>query len=239
MYTRRPDGRWNPSLAQSTNKAAAKKKAPLDIWPSGYKRSAAPGPGPGHVPAFKQVSTELAPGMVVIKGFLDPAQQQELVDAYRGIGMAAGGFYQPTFENSSRMHLYMMCSGVHWNLEKSAHGQAAYELQRSDYDDATPPPVPAAGLKFARAALDACRAASSDPAHVPSCEPDICIANFYTHVGRLGMHQDRDEHKETLRAGLPVISLSLGDSCDFCYGDRDKPSVFLFLPPSPPPPPPT
>jgi alkylated DNA repair dioxygenase AlkB len=206
-----------------TKVAKQKKKAPLDIWPSSYKGSTA---AASTEPTFRPVANELAPGMIIIKGFLDPGQQQALVDEYRGVGIGDGGFYQPTFsDGNSRMHLFMMCLGVHWNLEKSAHHETAYEGKRSDFDDAEPPSMPEFGLQMACAALEACRATASDPRDVPECVPDICISNFYTHVGKLGMHQDRDEQQGTLKAGLPVISLSLGDSCDFCYGDRDKPSI--------------
>lgn len=32
--------------------------------------------------------------------------------------------------------------------------------------------------------------------------------------------QDRDESKESLRKGLPVVSFSIGDSAEFLYGDQ-------------------
>ncbi|PNH00684.1 Alpha-ketoglutarate-dependent dioxygenase AlkB, partial [Tetrabaena socialis] len=34
----------------------------------------------------------------------------------------------------------------------------------------------------------------------------------------LGMFKDKDETADSLRAGLPVVSISLGDSADFLYG---------------------
>jgi DNA alkylation damage repair protein AlkB len=49
-------------------------------------------------------------------------------------------------------------------------------------------------------------------------EPDICIMNRYTAEGRLGLHQDKDERPETLAAGVPVVSLSLGDTAKFMLG---------------------
>ncbi|KAI5391395.1 uncharacterized protein LOC127108124 [Lathyrus oleraceus] len=50
--------------------------------------------------------------------------------------------------------------------------------------------------------------------------PDICIVNFYSTSGRLGLHQDRDEREESLQKGLPVVSFSIGDSAEFLYGDQ-------------------
>ncbi|BAT97569.1 hypothetical protein VIGAN_09104900 [Vigna angularis var. angularis] len=55
---------------------------------------------------------------------------------------------------------------------------------------------------------------------LPSMTPDICIVNFYTNNGKLGLHQDRDESRESLQKGLPVVSFSIGDSADFLYGVR-------------------
>lgn len=34
------------------------------------------------------------------------------------------------------------------------------------------------------------------------------------------MHQDRDEAPETLAAGLPVVSLSVGDSAEFYFSEH-------------------
>ena len=62
--------------------------------------------------------------------------------------------------------------------------------------------------------------------------PDIALANYCmwqwdcvasdvasvdTSGGRMGLHQDKDESQESLNAGLPVVSFSIGDSCDFAY----------------------
>ena len=37
------------------------------------------------------------------------------------------------------------------------------------------------------------------------------------------MYQDKDESKESLRCGVPVVSFSIGDSAEFLYGsDRNS-----------------
>ena len=36
--------------------------------------------------------------------------------------------------------------------------------------------------------------------------------------GRMGLHQDKDESTEGLAAGIPVVSVSLGDSARFLFG---------------------
>jgi alkylated DNA repair protein (DNA oxidative demethylase) len=48
--------------------------------------------------------------------------------------------------------------------------------------------------------------------------PDICLINWYGPDGRMGLHQDKDESAAALAAGLPVVSLSLGDSARFLFG---------------------
>ena len=45
--------------------------------------------------------------------------------------------------------------------------------------------------------------------------PDICLINFYQGDGRMGLHQDKDESAESIAAGLPVVSLSVGDAARF------------------------
>ena len=53
--------------------------------------------------------------------------------------------------------------------------------------------------------------------------PDICIVNFYNNTGSLGLHQDKDESRSSIERGLPVVSISLGDTAEFMFGDtRDK-----------------
>jgi DNA alkylation damage repair protein AlkB len=49
-------------------------------------------------------------------------------------------------------------------------------------------------------------------------DPDLCILNFYDADGRMGMHQDKDEAEPSLAAGLPVVSVSLGDTARFLFG---------------------
>jgi alkylated DNA repair protein (DNA oxidative demethylase) len=51
--------------------------------------------------------------------------------------------------------------------------------------------------------------------------------NFYDGSARLGMHKDKDE-----RSDAPVVSLSLGDTCVFRFGNinnRNKPYTDIEL----------
>jgi alkylated DNA repair protein (DNA oxidative demethylase) len=45
---------------------------------------------------------------------------------------------------------------------------------------------------------------------------DIALINFYDPDARMGMHRDSDE-----KSGAPVVSLSLGDTCVFRFGNTE------------------
>src|SRR5262249_43960257 len=49
-------------------------------------------------------------------------------------------------------------------------------------------------------------------------DPDICIVNFYDGDARLGVHQDKDESPASLAAGIPIVSVSIGDAARFVVG---------------------
>ena len=48
--------------------------------------------------------------------------------------------------------------------------------------------------------------------------PDLCILNYYDADGRMGLHQDKDEGPESIAAGIPVVSVSIGDTARFLFG---------------------
>jgi DNA alkylation damage repair protein AlkB len=49
-------------------------------------------------------------------------------------------------------------------------------------------------------------------------DADLCILNFYDADGRMGMHQDKDEAERSIAAGIPVVSISIGDTARFLFG---------------------
>jgi alkylated DNA repair protein (DNA oxidative demethylase) len=98
----------------------------------------------------------------------------------------------------------MLCLGRHWNGQKYE-----YEESRSDFDDLPAPPLPDRLKELARE-IAACVGMT--------LEADICILNEYDAEGRMGLHQDKDESDGSIEAGLPVVSVSLGDSAKFLFG---------------------
>ncbi|GAV64773.1 2OG-FeII_Oxy_2 domain-containing protein [Cephalotus follicularis] len=159
--------------------------------------------------------------MVLLKRYLTHCEQINIIKVCRDHGLCSTGFYQPRFQSGATMRLHMMCMGLNWN-----HKTIKYEERRS-VDGLQPPSIPTQfTLLVQRAIKDAhgiiakeCRV-SNVTNILPAMSPDICIVNFYTTIGRLGLHKDRDENKESLRKGLPVVSFSLGDSAEFLYGDH-------------------
>src|SRR4029077_18349839 len=112
--------------------------------------------------------------------------------------------YVPVVRGGGRMHVRMMCLGRHWNGQRYA-----YEPTRSDFDGLPAPPLP----EHFRALARACAAAVG-----MSLDPDLGILNYYDADGRMGLHQDKDEGARSLAAGLPVVSISLGDTARFLFG---------------------
>lgn len=157
----------------------------------------------------------LPPGVVLLKGYLSMDEQIRIVRQIRELGVGPGGFYVPSYSNGGRLQLHMMCMGLHWEPRTSK-----YEPTRSSYDGATPPAIPPALVEACARSLSAASSPAAGAAgyRFPPFTPDICLANFYERSGRLGMHQDKDEQPDSLRAGLPVVSFSLGDAADFLLG---------------------
>ncbi|KAL6745666.1 alpha-ketoglutarate-dependent dioxygenase AlkB-like protein [Haematococcus lacustris] len=118
------------------------------------------------------------------------------------------------------MHLRMMSLGKHW--EPRTH---SYEPARASHDGAAPPPLPASLTSLCQEALAAAQAIPVQGACLPPLAPDVCLVNFYEKTGRLGMHQDKDESSDSLRRGLPVVSMSLGDAADFLFGSTCEEST--------------
>ncbi len=69
--------------------------------------------------------------------------------------------------------------------------------------------------------------ATGDPRAGEDYAPDTALVNYYDANARMGMHQDKDE-----RSDAPVVSLSIGDTCVFRFGNtehRNRPYQDLEL----------
>ena len=116
--------------------------------------------------------------------------------------------YVPTVRGGGKMHVRMLCLGRHWNGLTYR-----YEPARSDFDNLPAPPLPET---FRRLAAELAGAAGM------SLDADLCILNYYDAGGRMGLHQDKDESQESIAAGIPVVSISLGDTARFLFGGLNR-----------------
>jgi len=147
---------------------------------------------------------EIGPGAFHLERYLPVGDQRTLVDRCRALVDGAVPAYVPVVRGGGRMHVRMLCLGRHWNGKTYK-----YEAIRSDFDQLPVPPLPVA---FAALARDIARSAGM------TLDADLCILNYYDAEGRMGLHQDKDESERSLAAGLPVVSVSLGDTARFLFG---------------------
>lgn len=147
---------------------------------------------------------EVAPGAFHLKRHLSLDQQRVLVDACRTLVDGEVPGYVPTVRGGGKMHVRMLCLGRHWNGKTYR-----YERARSDYDQLPAPPLPSAFRDLAR---DIARSVGM------TLDADVCILNYYDDEGRMGLHQDKDESEQSLAAGVPVVSVSLGATARFLFG---------------------
>ena len=160
---------------------------------------------------------ELEPGLVLFQGRLDPARQRDLWARCQALAGGPVPMYTPTVRGGRKMSVGMLCLGRHWNGLTYR-----YEDRRSDFDQAAVPPIPADMVALAHDA-------AADGGY--AMQPDVCIINHYTLESRMGVHQDKDERPETLAAGVPIVSVSLGDAARFVIGGvtRREPTRPLIL----------
>jgi alkylated DNA repair protein (DNA oxidative demethylase) len=98
-----------------------------------------------------------------------------------------------------------VCLGWHWYPYR-------YSRTCDDHDGAPVKPFPA---WLGRLGSDACRATGYEPAPF-----DAAIINVYSADAQLGLHQD-DTEGEAIAAGSPVVTISLGDTCQFRFGNTE------------------
>lgn len=147
---------------------------------------------------------EIAPGAHHFPRLLPVERQRALADRCRTLVDGAVPAYVPIVRGGGRMHVRMLCLGRHWNAKTYQ-----YESIRGDFDGLPAPPLPP---EFRVLAQEMAAHAGM------SIEPDLCILNYYDAGGRMGLHQDKDEGPRSIAAGIPVVSVSVGDTARFLFG---------------------
>jgi alkylated DNA repair protein (DNA oxidative demethylase) len=150
-------------------------------------------------------SREVAPGAVHVPGWLDVEGQRRLVEACRGWATERAGFRAARLPSGGVMSVRTVCLGWHWY---------PYRYSRT-IDDVDGSPVTPFPDWLAELGQQAVAAAYQDPA--VAYRPDIALVNFYDDTAKMGMHADRDELSLD-----PVVSLSLGDTCTFRFGNTEN-----------------
>jgi len=149
-------------------------------------------------------SRSFAPGAVHLPHYLSFSDQCAVAAICLELGASGAGFYTPIVRGGHPMSVRMLCLGRHWNARTYS-----YEDRRTDIDGL---PVPALPDHLAAIAAGVAKDAGF------AVTPDLCIVNWYSESSRMGMHQDKDESSNSLAEGLPVISLSIGESAVFLFG---------------------
>ncbi|MFF3487857.1 alpha-ketoglutarate-dependent dioxygenase AlkB family protein [Streptomyces sp. NPDC002701] len=158
---------------------------------------------------FPRGRTEVAPGAVHVPDWLPPGRQKELLEACRDWARPPAGLRTVRTPGGGTMTSRQVCLGLHWY----PYGYASTVV---DGDGAPVKPFPAwlgeLGRRAARDAYGDGAGTAGDPS--PAYAYDIALINFYDADARMGMHRDSDE-----RSDAPVVSLSLGDTCVFRFGN--------------------
>ncbi|WP_328656270.1 alpha-ketoglutarate-dependent dioxygenase AlkB family protein [Streptomyces sp. NBC_00334] len=152
---------------------------------------------------FPRTRTATAPGAVHAPDWLDAERQRELLDACRAWARPPAGLRTVRTPGGGTMTARQVCLGRHWY----PYGYAPTAV---DGDGAPVKPFPARLDDLARRAVADALGAEA----VAAAPYDVALINFYDADARMGMHRDADE-----RSDAPVVSLSLGDTCVFRFGN--------------------
>jgi alkylated DNA repair protein (DNA oxidative demethylase) len=152
---------------------------------------------------------EVAPGAVWAPGWLDHDAQAELLAACREWAKPPAGIRRPRMPNGAPFSTMAVCLGWHWY---------PYRYSRT-CDDGDGAPVKEFPPLLQRLGTAACEATG-----IPAVPYDAAIVNFYAPGAKLGLHQDKFEGADVIAAGSPVVTISLGDTCEFRLGNVHKPT---------------
>jgi alkylated DNA repair protein (DNA oxidative demethylase) len=159
---------------------------------------------------------EISPGATHVPGWLSLQQQRWLTDRFRE-WVAGPVPIRAAKVRGHEMSVRTVCLGWHWQPYK-------YTREATDVNGNRVLDFPDWMVRLGRKALVE---ATGDRHAGDDYTPDTALVNFYDESAHMGMHQDRDE-----RSTAPVVSLSIGDTCQFRFGNtltRTKPYEDLDL----------
>ena len=156
---------------------------------------------------FARPPAQISPGAIHLPGWLTFDEQHRLVAACREWARPPAGMRHTLMPSGGQMSVQTVCLGWHWLPYR-------YSRTADDVDGAPVKPFPGWLADLGRRAV---ADAYADPDTGARYRPDVALINFYDEQARMGMHADKDE-----RSVAPVVSLSLGSSCVFRFGNAES-----------------
>lgn len=150
---------------------------------------------------------ELVPGAVHVPAWLTLEQQAWIAERFRE-WVAGPVPLRGAKIRGHEMSVKTVCLGWHWQPYK-------YTREATDVNGQRVLPLPDWMVRVGRLAV--AEAYGLKPAESDTYTPDTALVNYYDASARMGMHQDRDEVSHE-----PVVSLSIGDSCEFRFGNNES-----------------
>ncbi|GFM98770.1 alkylated DNA repair protein [Streptomyces fulvorobeus] len=138
--------------------------------------------------------------------WLPVERQRELVEACREWARGPVPLRHTVLPGGGVMSVRSLCLGWHWQPYR-------YTRTAGDVNGARVAPFPDLLGDLGRAAV---AEAYGDERAAEAYAPDTALVNFYDGGARMGMHQDKEE-----LSGAPVVSLSIGDTCVFRFGNTE------------------
>lgn len=159
---------------------------------------------------------DLAPGAAWVPDWLTLAQQAWIVAQFHVWADGPVPARSATVRGH-QMSVRTVCLGWHWRPYK-------YTREAVDVNGERVLPLPDWLVRLGQRAVSE---ATGDDEAGRAYTPDVALVNHYDAEARMGMHQDKDE-----RSTAPVVSLSIGDTCQFRFGNtetRTRPYTDILL----------
>jgi len=142
-------------------------------------------------------------GLRLCSGFLDRDRQAAVLAAVNEV-LSSAPLFAPRMPKSGRPFTVRMsnCGPLGWVSD-----ERGYRYQPTHPETGRSwPPMPTALAAIWNEVAD-----YNEP-------PEACLINYYGPAAKMGLHQDRDERE----FAAPVVSISLGDACQFRVGGRKR-----------------
>ncbi|WP_098731016.1 alpha-ketoglutarate-dependent dioxygenase AlkB family protein [Brevibacterium epidermidis] len=170
--------------------------------------------------AFDRRPRIVAPGAVWVPGFLTAEAQQWIIARYADW---QSGPIPPHATTIAGHPMSVTTIGLGWHWQPGR-----YDRRAVDVNDKVVLPFPDWMTRLGRQVLQSAVTVVDDSADFApgtaaawgfdpaGYHPDVALVNYYDDHAKMGMHQDKDEFDPA-----PVVSLSLGDTCLFRFGNTE------------------